>query len=136
MSLEYKNIIPGIELLLALYEEAGWKFYTADKEKLWRAYQNSQDVISVWDENNLAGIIRTVGDKETILFIQDILVAKQYQKQGIGSKLLSLIIEKYPHVRQIALLTDNTKQTIKFYNSAGLSLSSKFDVVSFLKIND
>lgn len=132
----YCNVIPDIQTLVSLYEEVGWHAYLSDSNKLLRAYQNAQDIFSAWDSNKLVGVIRTIGDKETIVFIQDIIVAKAYQRQGIGLKLMKLILDKYSTVRQIVLLTDNTDSTINFYNSCGLNTASKYDVVCFVKYNE
>lgn len=76
----------------------------------------------VGDENDeLLGIIRTVGDGFTIIFVQDILVFPRVQRKGIGTALLKAVLDRYPHVRQIELTTDNTPKTVAFYKSLGFS---------------
>ena len=54
-----------------------------------------------------------------IVFVQDILVFPGYQRKGIGTALLQAILDRYSHVRQIELATDNTPKTIAFYKSTG-----------------
>lgn len=134
--INYKKTLPDINSIISLYIDAEWLHYLSDKEKLHRAYVNSQDVYSAWDKNKLVGIIRTIGDGETIVYIQDIIVLKEYQRMGIGSKLLSQILDKHYNIRQIVLITDNTVSTNSFYNSIGLSLASKYNINCFLKINN
>ncbi len=89
---------------------------------------------SAWDGSNLVGVIRAVGDGETIMYIQDIIVIKSYQRQGIGAKLLNIVLEKYQGVRQKVLLTDETDKTVAFYESVGLKKSQSIGLVSFVKI--
>ena len=57
--------------VLALYQAVGWNMYTRDPKKLERAIAQSLSVLGAHDGNRLVGLIRAVGDGETILFIQE-----------------------------------------------------------------
>ena len=48
---------------------------------------NSNLIISAWDENKLIGIARSVTDFHYACYLSDLAVDKQYQKKGIGKKL-------------------------------------------------
>lgn len=100
-----------------LYTDAGWTNYTRDMPKLMRGIENSLDVISAWDGDILIGLIRTIGDGETIIYIQDILVLNVYKRLGIGRQLMKQILDKYLDVRQIILLTDSAIEQKAFYES-------------------
>lgn len=76
-----------------------------------------------------------VGDNYTIIYIQDILVLQKYQGQGIGSKLLRLVLEKYKSIRQIVLMTDNTKNTVNFYRKNGMRETAHYGGLAFVKYN-
>lgn len=119
-NLVYKNLVFDKEAILHLYKDNQWKAYTDHPKKIYDGIQNSLDCIGVYDSSILVGLIRTVGDKNTIIFIQDILILKQYQRHGIGKKLMQIIIDKYKEVRQITLVTDDTEKTRKFYESVGM----------------
>ena len=67
------------------------------------------------------GLIRAVGDGATIVFIQDILVAPERQRRGIGTALLRAVLERFNGVRQIELTTDDTPETAAFYRSLGFA---------------
>jgi GNAT superfamily N-acetyltransferase len=108
------------EKVLELYSDAGWISYTKDMPKLMRGIENSLDVISAWDGDRLIGLIRTIGDRETIIYIQDILVLKDYKRQGIGRYLMKQVLDKYQDVRQIILLTDSELEQKYFYESMGM----------------
>ena len=44
------------------------------------------------------------------------------------------IISRYPNVRQIELVTDNTEKTIAFYRSAGFRELSEIGCCGFMKV--
>ena len=119
--------------ILELYDSVGWTAYTASPEKLRQGFENSLLVLASYDGDALQGIIRVVGDGHTIVFIQDILVFPEYQRMGVGSALLSAVLEKYQDVRQIELATDNTPKTIAFYKSMGFHELSEYGCCAFMK---
>jgi ribosomal protein S18 acetylase RimI-like enzyme len=127
----FQNLIYDENAILNLYNENEWIAYINDKQSLFRGIKNSLDIIAAYDNGLLVGMIRTVGDRETIIYIQDILVLPQYQRRGIGTILLKRIIDKYKTVRQIVLATDNTIKTSKFYESIGMESYEKSDIVGF-----
>ncbi|MDR9825846.1 GNAT family N-acetyltransferase, partial [Vibrio sp. FNV 38] len=97
--------------ILRLYNEVGWIAYTEKPEVLEQGYKNSLLVLAAYENDELLGIIRVVGDGHTIVFVQDILVFPNYQRKGIGTALLKAVLDRYPEVRQIELVTDNTPKT-------------------------
>ena len=116
---------------LALYQAVGWNMYTRDPKKLERATAQSLSVLGAYDGDQLVGLIRAVGDGETILFIQDLLVLPSYQRQGIGRQLVNALVDQFPQVRQRVLLTDDQPQTRAFYENIGFVQSSKVGVIAF-----
>ncbi|MGB1248028.1 MAG: GNAT family N-acetyltransferase [Chitinophagales bacterium] len=119
--------------ILNLYTDAGWIAYTKDEEKLMRAIENSRDVFTAWEDENLVGLIRIVGDGETIIYIQDILVLQVYKRKGISTFLLKNVLDKYSDVRQIVLLTDDTEETRGFYEAINFASCDKGGLVAFMK---
>lgn len=129
---EYKTFRP--EEIIHLYRSVGWTNYLERTESLEKAYANSLFILGAYDTDHLVGIIRAVGDGQTIVFIQDIIVLPEYQRQGIGTKLLRSVIEKYKHVYQMELLTDNTEKTKAFYHSVGFVASDDINCVAFVRM--
>lgn len=133
-SIEFrKDILPNATSLEQLYSDAGWKLYTQDMPKLLQALKHSLLVISVWDGEDLIGLLRAVGDGLTIVYIQDILVKSEYRRQGIAKALLEQAIKDYAHVRQIVLLTDDTPQSVAFYESCALKRCTEHGQICFIK---
>ena len=124
----------NIDEIRRLYSEVGWTAYTENMPALEQGYKNSMLVLAAYEDDELLGIIRTVGDGFTIVFIQDILVFPEKQRQGIGTALLKAVLDRYPNVRQIELATDNTPKTIAFYKSLGFSEYSEIGCCGFMRI--
>ena len=120
--------------ILSLYASVGWTAYTDQPEVLRKGFENSMLTLAAYKGDQLLGIIRAVGDGHTIVFVQDILVFPEHQRKGIGSALLQAILNRYSHVRQIVLATDNTLKTIAFYKSMGFREMSEIGCCGFMKV--
>ena len=127
-----KNI--PISQLKALYEDVEWYAYTNDLDLLQQACLQSLDVISVWQEEKLLGLVRVVGDGLTIIYIQDILVLNAYQNQGIATLLMQHVLNKYKNVRQKVLLTEEAPDVRHFYEKNGFISCDQGTLVSFAKL--
>ena len=121
------------EEILRLYTEVGWTAYTKDMSALEQGYKHSSLVLSAYENEELLGIVRAVGDGHTIVFVQDILVFPEKQRQGVGTALLKAVLDRYPDVRQIELVTDNTPKTVAFYKSLGFSELSEIGCCGFVR---
>ena len=117
----------------ALYAAVGWTAYTEDLPALERGFQNSLLVLAAYEDGELIGLIRAVGDGATVVFVQDLLVAPQKQRRGVGTALLKAVLDRYSNVRQLLLTTDNTPKTIAFYKSLGFSDLSTFGCCGFMR---
>ena len=109
------------EEILALYESVGWTAYTENPAALRLGFAHSLLTLAAYEGERLLGLVRTVGDGHTIVFIQDILVHPTAQRKGIGTALVKAVLDRFPLVRQVELTTDNTAKTLAFYRSLGFS---------------
>ncbi len=119
--------------ILNLYGSVGWTAYTDDPESLKAGFENSLLTLAAYEGDMLLGVIRTVGDGQTIVYIQDILVLPEYQRRGIGTALVRAVLECFREVRQIVLATDNTPKTIAFYEFLGFVQLTKMGCYGFMK---
>lgn len=122
---------PPRESLLALYNDVGWSAYTRDPERLVAAVERSLLVIGAYEGEALLGLARVVGDGLTIVYLQDLLVRRDRQRQGIGRQLLEAVAARYADVRQLVLLTDDTPATRTFYQRCGLTACDDGQLVAF-----
>ena len=120
--------------ILRLYRSVGWTAYTDHLEVLQKGFEKSMLTLAAYEGDQLLGIIRAVGDGYTIVFVQDILVFPEYQRKGIGTALLQAMLDRYSHVRQIELATDNTPKTIAFYKAMGFCEMSEIGCCGFMRI--
>ena len=131
--MRYSNEVPACDQLIALYAAAGWTAYTSDPERLIRAVENSLHVVTAWEGDALVGLARAVGDGESILYIQDVLVHSSFHHSGVGTQLMAMLLSAFPHVRQVVLLTDDSPATADFYASLGFSRAEEKGCVSYLQ---
>ena len=127
----YKNY--NEQEILNLYSSVGWTAYTDEPASLKAGFRNSLLTLAAYEGDQLLGVIRTVGDGQTIVYIQDILVFPEYQRKGIGSALVHAILSHFQAVRQIVLATDNTPKTIAFYESLGFVQMTHMGCCGFMK---
>lgn len=118
-----------------VYEDAGWIGYTKDLPKLMNAIKSSLMIVSAWEGTKLVGLNRVLGDGITVIYIQDILVLNSYKRKGIGSNLLEYVLDKYKHIHQKVLLTDDNEETRGFYERNGFISCDKGDLVAFAKFD-
>lgn len=136
MSITYTTEIPQNHAsLIALYQNAGWTAYTAKPQQLLSAIHSSQSVLLAMDGDKVVGLIRTVGDGHTIVYIQDILVHSDYKRRGIGATLMRSTLEQFKGCRQKVLLTEDNAETRAFYEAMGFQSCDQGKLVSFVKLD-
>ena len=129
--IQIKELFYDEEAILHLYLDNKWSNYTDEKETLFQGIKHSLDCFGAYDRNQLVGLIRTIGDQHTIVYIQDILVLEAYQRQGIGRQLMETIIDKYKGIYQLLLTTDQSDKTISFYKSLGFESYTDWGATGF-----
>ncbi len=108
-----------LDKILDLYDSHAWSAYTKEPIQLEKAIQNAHFVVSAWDGEILVGLARAISDDVSIFYLQDILVLPDYEGQGIGQALCRKCLERYEHVRQKVLMTDNDPRVLSFYQQMG-----------------
>ena len=73
---EYPEI--RMDEILDLYDSVGWTAYTSDPVTLEAGLLHSLQILGAYEGSDLVGLIRVVGDGQTIVYIQDILVKPEY----------------------------------------------------------
>jgi GNAT superfamily N-acetyltransferase len=92
----FKETRPYVSAYSKLFESTGWnQVYEADEKDLGIALSNSWYTISAYNaENELVGFGRVLSAGILYAFICDMIVAPEYQGQGIGSAILQKLIQK------------------------------------------
>ena len=129
---EFDNTL--MERVKEIYALEGWTAYLNSDEKLMRAFDNSLYVLGAFNDDKLVGFVRCVGDGEHILLVQDLIVDKVYQKQGIGTVLFKTIWDRYKDVRMFQVNTDLEDEVDNhFYKSMGMKPLVEGHMISYFR---
>ena len=88
--MEYQENVLCYEDYCRLRESVGWTNFS--KEQIQAALSNSLYTVAVFENSQAVGMGRLIGDG-MYLVIADIVVNPVYQGKGIGSKIVSMLIE-------------------------------------------
>lgn len=119
--------------IMALYSSVGWSNYTNNPSMLRQAYKSSLYILAAYADDKLVGILRAVGDGASVVFLQDLIVLPEYQRQGIGSQLMRKVMDRYADVYQLQLLTEASEKNIAFYEYLGLKRVEKYGCCAFIR---
>lgn len=106
--------------LLRLYDSVGWSAYTRAPATLRRAIDGSSVVATARAaDGTLVGLARGLTDGATIFYLQDVLVHPAFHRRGLGAALVQVCLDRYAHVRQKVLLTDDDEAQHRLYQRLG-----------------
>lgn len=88
--MEYQENVLCCEDYCRLRKSVGWTNFS--KEQAQTALSNSLYTVAVFENSRAVGMGRLIGDG-IYLIIVDIVVDPAYQGKGIGSKIVSMLIE-------------------------------------------
>ncbi len=118
MEINYKTgIIPTAEQVIELYDNAGLPRPTNDKERIQKMFENSNLVITAWDNDLLVGVSRSITDWVWSCYLADLAVRKEYKNSGIGKKLIELTKNAVGDQSMILLLSVPT--AMEYYPKMG-----------------
>ena len=127
----YQPLLYDEKAILHLYLANQWIAYTNHPQSLFDGFKQSLYSYGAYDGDTLVGLIRVVGDGQTIIYIQDVLVHPDYHHKGIGTILVHHILKKYQYVRQIVLTTDNSTTQKAFYEHLGFIPYESLDLIGY-----
>ncbi|WP_267419823.1 MULTISPECIES: GNAT family N-acetyltransferase [unclassified Curtobacterium] len=113
--------VPTRQELSELYGSVGWTTYTDDLDRLVRAIAGSTWVVTAREDGRLVGFARALSDGATVAYVQDVLVAPDRHRSGVGGRLLDAMLTRASDVRQVVLLTDAEDGQRAFYEAHGLT---------------
>lgn len=118
---EYKyNVEISKEQLVKLFKSVGWK--TAEyPEELYNAIKNSEYVMSIWENENLVGLISAITDGYINVFITYLLVKPEYQNIGLGKIMMDDFSKTFEGFGRRILTTELDKE--KFYNKFNFNIN-------------
>ena len=93
MTIDYRDDHEiDLDQLTVLFNSAGWERRTADRDRLAQLVRGSLYVVSAWDGDRLVGFARGISDGATNAYISTVAVLPEYQKRGIGRKVIQRLV--------------------------------------------
>ena len=80
------------EEYMDLRRMVGWMEFPLEEAK--NCVENAYMVICVRDDDKAIGVVRFLWGGGYVAFLSDVIVAPEYQKQGIGKKLVESVIQR------------------------------------------
>ena len=130
-----KQDLVNINDVLHLYQAVGWTNYTHQPQMLEQALSHSLAIYLALDGDAVVGLVRLVGDGFSSIFVQDLIVLPSYQRQGIGSNLMTEALADYKDAYQIQLATEQTEKNLEFYCSLGFETLSTYDCTGMIWVD-
>lgn len=87
----YCEKIPSAQEFSDLTESVGWG--RDDRAIVETALKNTLFAVCAYDGERIVGFGRLIGDGAMFLYVQDIMVAPEYQSQKIGTELMNRIMK-------------------------------------------
>ncbi|NTU61992.1 MAG: GNAT family N-acetyltransferase [Chloroflexi bacterium] len=119
MAIRYQTFPPTPDQYFVLFQTTGWnEEYHLTPHDLTRALKASAFMMSAYDDDRLVGFGRVVTDTIHAM-IYDLIVAPEYQRQGIGGEILDRLVKRCQeaHIRDIQLFCATGKRA--FYERHG-----------------
>ena len=102
--------------VIDLYRSVGWS--SADKpDALHKGLLASHSLITAWDDETLVGLGNAISDGHLVVYFPHMVVRPDYQGRGIGTQLMTRMMERYRGFHQQALIADG--RAIDFYKKLG-----------------
>jgi GNAT superfamily N-acetyltransferase len=102
--------------VVEIYKANGWS--SANKpEQLLAALRNSHSLVTARLDGRLVGIGNAISDGHLVVYFSHMLVHPAFQGQGVGRKMMAVMLQKYAGFHQQMLTADG--KAIEFYKSLG-----------------
>lgn len=107
-----------IDEVAELYSANGWS--SAEQAgQLISALRNSHSLVTARINGSLVGLGNAISDGYLVVYFPHMLVQPEYQNQGIGRKMMDLLLTRYKDFHQLMLTADS--KAVEFYESVGFT---------------
>ena len=121
--LRIKENNKNIDEFNLLYDSVGWGAYKRDIVK--KALDNTFYSVSIYEDNDIVGYGRLIGDTICFLYIQDVMVKPEFQNKKIGTMIMNKLLDKIVELKKdnpnIRVYLGASKNKEKFYERFGFS---------------
>jgi GNAT superfamily N-acetyltransferase len=118
--------------IVGLYEAHGWT-HAGDPDRLRRAIEASSYSVVALEEERVVGFARAMSDEAFAVYIADILLAPDRQRQGIGRTLAEAIMDHYPIDRFHHQVLVAERGAEGFYRKLGMVPVASYGLTAFIR---
>jgi predicted N-acetyltransferase YhbS len=118
--------------IVRLYRAHGWT-HASDPARLRVAVERSSLSIVALDDERVVGFARALSDEAFAVYIADVLVSPERQRQGIGRALVEAILDRYPLGRFHHQVLVAERGAEGFYRRLGLVPVSSYGLTAFIR---
>lgn len=128
MEIQYKlETTPTTKQIIDLYDNAGLPRPTTDKARIKKMYENSNLIVTAWDNEKLVAVSRSITDWCWSCYLADLAVRQDYEKLKIGKKLIDLTKEKVGEQTMVLLLS--VPAAMEYYPKVGFSKEDRSFII-------
>jgi GNAT superfamily N-acetyltransferase len=122
---------PGI---VRLYRAHGWT-HASEPSRLRTAIEHSSVALVALDEDDadVVGFARAMSDEAFAVYIADVLVSPDRQRQGIGRALVEALLDRYPLGRFHHQVLVAERGAEGFYRRLGLVPVGAYGLTAFIR---
>lgn len=135
VSIRRTNLESDFDGILALYRAHGWT-HANDPARLRTAIECSSYSVVGIEDDRVIGFARAMSDEAFAVYIADILVTPELQRQGIGRSLTRAILDHYPLGRFHHQVLVAERGAEGFYRRLGLVPVGAFGLTSFIRTRE
>lgn len=110
--------------LIGLYKSVGWTADVNNIDNLRKGMKKSY-VIAAYEDKKLIGLVRALSDYATVVYVQDLLVASDYQGKRVGKSLMHHLLNYFGSVGQIIVTAKSDERIGKFFRYLNFREESK-----------
>ena len=109
-----ERVISAVKLKKLYDSEPWWPERTLEDLSL---MLERYPAVGAWKEDTLVGFARAITDSKFRAYIEDVLVLKGYRDQGIGTRIMHLMMEVLKHIDVVTLFCQ--RKLVAYYESLG-----------------
>jgi aralkylamine N-acetyltransferase len=118
--------------IIGLYRAHGWT-HASDPDRLRTAIECSSFAVVALEDERVVGFARAMSDEAFAVYIADILVSPDRQRQGIGRTMTEAILEHYPMDRFHHQVLVAERGAEGFYRRLGMVPVTSYGLTAFIR---
>ena len=121
------DVVPTAQQVIELYNDADLPRPTHDPQRIRAMFENSDLIVTAWDENKLVGVSRTITDWVWCSYLADLAVSPGYKRSGIGKQLIELTKKRVGEQSMVLLLS--VPMAMDYYPKVGFSKEDRAFII-------